>query len=377
MTLRVLHVIPDLPMGGAPRLVLDLLRGLQRQDDLEVHLCTLGPESATFGPLHGARTITHLGGGRSSPLSPGFFRAARALRRLVRQIRPSIVHSHLWPASIICAVALANIRAHHVCHVHDRRDWLSSPRLKARARRVLYRLALAGDRTSFIAVAVAVKEHVCRHLRIPASRVHVVLNGIDTELFKPAPLEPHDSCVVGTAGRFTPEKGHGVLLRAAAELKRRGCPVSFRFAGSGSLEPAYRKQIQAEGLAGSVHMDGPVLDMPSFYRRIDLFALPSLDIEGLPIALLEAMASGRPVVSSDIGGVGELVRNGEDGVLVPAGDAIALADAIGQLVSDKALRTRFADSGLQRVTSAFTVRHMVDGVVAVYRALVPPEEWKS
>ena len=367
MTLRVLHVIPDLPMGGAPRVVIDLLRGLRRHHDLEVHFCTLGPEPAGDESSRFVATFTHLDATNYAPPSIGFIRTTQALRRLVRQIRPSIVHSHLWPATIVCAAALVGTRVHHVCHVHDRRDWLSSSRLKSRGRRLLYRAALSRDRTTFIAVAGAVKEHLCTNLHIPGARVHIVLNGIDTDLFCPSPVEPHDTCVVGTAGRFTPEKGHSVLLQAAAELKRRGCPVVVRLAGSGSLETAYREQILSGGLADTVHIDGPILDMPSFYRQIDLFALPSRGIEGLPIALLEAMACARPVIASDIGGVSELVRDGEEGLLVPAGDAIALADAIGRLASNGTLRMRFAESGHRRVMSAFTIKHMADAVVAIYR----------
>jgi glycosyltransferase involved in cell wall biosynthesis len=224
--------------------------------------------------------------------------------------------------------------------------------------RRLTRAALALSRPAYVAVSQAVKDYSCVNLAIRPEQVRVIYNGVDLTEFSPDGhngRSPHNGrTVIGMAARFSAEKNHDGLLTAAAELARRGVDFELRLAGEGGLRPQCKKRAAALGIAERVRFLGMVEDVPRFLDDLDVFVLPSLR-EGLPMTILEAMAMGVPVVATGIAGVPEVVRHGENGLLVPPGDPTALADALACLAGDEPLRRRLGRNALVTVREGFSV----------------------
>jgi glycosyltransferase involved in cell wall biosynthesis len=174
--------------------------------------------------------------------------------------------------------------------------------------------------------------------------------------------------VVGTVANLKAHKGHRYLLSAAV-LIRRSCPdVRFVLVGRGPLEDELRQQARRMGLDGTVIFTGFREDAARIASIFDVFVLPS-EHEGLPIALVEAMALGRPVVVTDAGGNAEVVRNERDGLVVPTKSPKAIAEAVVSLLRDDGLRSRMADAATQR-SMAFDIAHVVPKVERIYERLV-------
>jgi glycosyltransferase involved in cell wall biosynthesis len=175
--------------------------------------------------------------------------------------------------------------------------------------------------------------------------------------------------VLGTLALFRPRKGLDVLLDALAKLRREGLPVRLRAVG-GFETPEYERQIKTLadqlGLVDAVEWIGFADDVDREFARMDLFVLPSLFGEGLPMVVLEAMAAGVPVVATRVEGVPEAIRDGRDGLLAEPGDPFSLARAIGRVVRGEVDWTALRTSGLRRHADAFSDRSMAAGVAEVY-----------
>jgi glycosyltransferase involved in cell wall biosynthesis len=194
---------------------------------------------------------------------------------------------------------------------------------------------------------------------VSSEKIRLIHSGVDPEPFRiPPPLDGDTSApVIGTAAVLEERKGHRFLLQAAAELKRQGHRLSYRIAGDGSQKGELEALARRLGLQEEVVFLGFVSDVPAFLASLDIFVLPSL-FEGLGVAALEAMAAARPVVASGVGGLRELVADGETGLLVPAGDAAALARAIARLVSERERARKMGANGRSRVEKYFTMEQM-------------------
>jgi len=195
--------------------------------------------------------------------------------------------------------------------------------------------------------------------------------GTDPELFKPLPAFPERPFTIGYIGRLVEEKGIHILLDALAQLPK---TAHLRLLGSGPQREALAAQTEQLGLTDRVTFDAQIasVDVPPYYHQLDVLALPSLTRpnwkEQFGRVLVEAMASGVPVVGSDSGAIPGVV--GDGGLIVPEGDATALADALRTLMDDPAQRASLAAQGRQRVIDHFTHAQVAADTVAVYRALV-------
>jgi glycosyltransferase involved in cell wall biosynthesis len=188
-------------------------------------------------------------------------------------------------------------------------------------------------------------------------------NGVRAELGIPDGVP-----LVGTVANFKPHKGQEHLLRAAAIVRRRIPDARFVLVGVGPREGQMRREADQLGLDGAVIFAGFRDDAPRVMRAFDVFVLPS-ENEGLPIALLEAMAQGRPVVATRVGGTPEVLQHGVQGLLVPPGSPEQLADAITTVLGDRAMRERMGDAGRSR-SSEFDIRKTVGRMETVYQELL-------
>jgi colanic acid/amylovoran biosynthesis glycosyltransferase len=214
-------------------------------------------------------------------------------------------------------------------------------------------------------------------------QLELVYCGIDVRHFAPRPAgaRPGPPHVLSSA-RLVPKKGLTYLVEACRILAGRGVALRCTIAGSGPLESALRRQVEAAGLADRVTLTGRPLtqeQIPAFMHGGDLYCLPCVraddgDIDGLPQMLMEAMACGLPVVSTPVAGIPDLVADGRTGVLVPPKDPAALADALEALIGDPARAARLAEAGRAHVRERFDIATCLEPLLERFRRhLAPPE----
>ena len=217
-----------------------------------------------------------------------------------------------------------------------------------------------------------------RSLGVDPARLGLLVGGVDPDLFRPDPSrapEP-DRPILGTSGRLKPIKGFDVALEATARLRAAGLRPRLLVAGSGPDERRLRERASALALRDAVEFlgDQPRQAMPAFYRRLDLYLQPSVEVrheatgvaqeESMGRAILEAQASGVPVVASRTGGIPDVVENGTTGVLVPPKDAARLAEAIAVLVADPERRRQLAATARRVVEERFSWEAVVEATEA-------------
>jgi glycosyltransferase involved in cell wall biosynthesis len=291
----------------------------------------------------------------------------RRLRRLVSERDIDLVHTHMPLPAAAARLALPRPRP---ALVHTEHNLWARYRLPTRlANRATYRRNAA---------VIAVSDGVAASIRSTVP-VEVVVHGIDRDRVRPGDAAARAAArqrlgldagapVVGTVGNFTAKKDHATLLAATARLTGAHPGLRLVLVGSGPLEAELRARADELGLDGTVLFAGSRDDVFDLLPALDVFTLSSR-FEGLPIALLEAMASGVPPVATRVGGIPEVVTDGEDGTLLAPGDPGALAAALDALLADPARRADLGARAAARA-AAFDLSHAVRRIEAVYdRAL--------
>jgi glycosyltransferase involved in cell wall biosynthesis len=385
---HVVRIIARLNVGGPARQVILLDERLRHLGwtSLLVH-GEVGPREDTLEPAALARGVTTLKlpelGRRVRPWSDlvAFVRIVRLLFRA----RPDVVHTHTAKAGAVGRLAAAVYNStrspHQRClvvhtfhgHVFEgyfgpRETWLIRHAERA----------LAGLSDRIIAISERQRTDLTERVRVaPRSRVAVVPLGLELDGFlHPAPraaarqrlgLSP-DAVVVGFIGRLVPIKRPELLLSAFETVARRCSHVELLVVGDGELRPALEAQVRASGLSNRIVFAGWRHDLDTVYGALDIVALTSRN-EGTPVALIEAMASGLPVVATDVGGVSDLVEHETTGLVVPAtDDGGAIAVALIRLTGDRAERTRFGEAGRARVFSRHGADRLASDLDRLYRA---------
>ena len=354
--IHVLHVVPGLGPGGMELVMAGVIRGLS--DGMRHSIaCLKGePEIAESLP---PQTDIHCF--RSRPNEP---QLPARLGRLIRALRPSVIHARNWGAWPDTAVGrlLAPPPVPLIFSFHGLGRAGYMPLRRRAASRILVRMT-----SHLFTVSLQSKRMLMARWGWPEGKVQVIPNGVDTERFRPAdrPRRP-GPVVVGSVGNLRPVKNHALLLRACAELARRGLRVKVRIAGEGELRAELQALADALGLGGRVELPGRVRDVPGFLHGLDVFVLSS-DSEQHPNALNEAMACGLPCIATDVGSVEEILAGGEYGCIVPPGDVAALTAGLERLIRDPALRRRLASAGRRRVCEHYSLRKMLTAYEEMYR----------
>jgi sugar transferase (PEP-CTERM/EpsH1 system associated) len=309
------------------------------------------------------------------------FSCYRALRRLLRQLRPAIVHSRNMAAleSQLCSVGLAGVKRVHGEHGREIND-LDGSNWKYLLLRRFMRLFVH----RYIAVSKDLENWLVAKVGVRAENVRQIYNGVDHHRFAPGTVKPlallpalwrgHDGIVVvGTVGRLTPVKDQQSLLRAVARLRLDDPDLGERLrlliVGDGPLHATLRQLLEQLSLQDVAWLAGDRKDVPELLQAMDIFVLPSLG-EGISNTVLEAMASGLPVVASAVGGNVELVKDGFNGALVPAADPATLAAAIATLAKNSQLRVRQGVNARQFVCEQFDWGRTVGAYIGVYDELL-------
>lgn len=367
---NVLHVIRP-AAGGMKRHLIDLLRYTDRSrfrlmvagpgGDLAAQVAAAGgeffpvPFKGELDPLHDCCAVVRLS-------------------LLLRRWRVAILHAHGSKAGLVGRLAgvLAGTPV-RILTVHNSIFYAEWPGYKKRFFALAENL-LARSTNRIITVSEALRREYIAQERLQPERVVTIYNGINPEEFRVGESRavlrsrlglPVDAQVVGTVARLAPQKGVRYLIEAAGLLPPGRQPF-FVIVGDGPLR-AELERLAAAFAGGKFFFTGRREDLPALLNAFDLFVLPSLT-EGFGLAALEAMAASLPVVATAVGGVPEVVVDGETGLLVPPRDAAALAAAIERLLGDPELAAKMGRAGRERVTKLFTIERMTSAVMALYEA---------
>jgi sugar transferase (PEP-CTERM/EpsH1 system associated) len=301
-------------------------------------------------------------------------RAFATLVRCLRRVGPHIVHSRNWGTfDAVLAARLAGVRA--VVHGEHGRDIADPEGRDPRRNRV--RRLVSPMVTRFVTVSTDLWRWLVQDVRVPARKVVTICNGVDTVRFVPADrlaaraslgLAPEQP-LVGTVGRLDPVKDQAGLVRAFARVRGQNAVPALVIAGEGPCRGDLTDLIATLGLSGHVFLLGERHDVPRVLAALDLFVLPSI-AEGISNTVLEAMATGLPVVATRVGGSPELVADGVNGSLVPRADPDALAAAIGRYMGDARLRSLHGEASRRRAVTEFSVGRMCAAYGQLYEGLV-------
>jgi glycosyltransferase involved in cell wall biosynthesis len=306
------------------------------------------------------------------------------LLRLMRRVQPDVVHTHTAKAGALGRVAAALYNGArsprrrclivHTFHGHVMHGYFGS--VANRLVRVTERgLASVTDRV--VTISDRQRQDIVARYRIAAAaKVRVVPLGFELEPLLDLPEAelarrllgvPSDALVIGFIGRLVSIKQPLALVDAFAGLSKSHPHAVLLVVGDGDLRPAVERDVARRGLTRQVVFAGWREDLPTIYAAVDIVALTSRN-EGTPVALIEAMAAARPVVATDVGGVADLVEDGDTGFIVPLDDQRALIDALGRLASDPEERRRLGQNGRARVLAGYRADRLADDLDRLYRS---------
>lgn len=367
--LKVVHMVLSLDVGGLERLVLDLTREGKRLGHEITILClerpgTLAPDAEGLG----SRIIcTH----KKPGLRPS---TVGSIRSVLREVQPDVVHSHTIAALFYGGPAAWSAGVPLMVHTEHSNNvgWESS-------RRKAWLWWLAGSfARRFFCVSRDIADELERGRVIPRSRLRVMMNGIDTvRVARPTDTAglrrslgiPAAAPVIGTVGRLNPVKRQEVLVRAFARLRAAIPDAHLVLVGDGPSRDELRGLVAQLGVEDSVHFAGYQAEPERFLQIMNVFALTS-GMEGLPLSILEAWAVGLPVVASAVGGVPDLIAEGEDGFLFPSGDEEKLAAILADLLRNPERARQIGNAARRKVTEQYDLRRMADDYDREYRELL-------
>ncbi len=352
--MKIVHAVYSLEMGGAEVLVAQLCR-IQRAEGHDVSVCaysTLGSvgealraegfEVRVLGEAPPARTILRY-------------------LQLFRRLRPDVVHCHNPAPTLQAAIGgrLAGAK-----RVLSTRHSLVAPPYDMAAERKFNLVA------SFCDWIVGICEITCENLRgtplAPKKKIVRVYNGVPPMERVPQSSLNRSGFTIVFIGRLAPVKDLGTLIRAVALAAQRVPDLKLWVVGDGPSRSELKSLTRELGAGEHVQFHGQQMETAAFYSAADLFAMSSIS-EGLPMSLLQAMSLGLPAVATDIGGLAEVIRLAQCGLLSPTGDSQAMADNIVRLAEDAELRTQCSQHAIEAYKAQFTLEQMNAGYMKLYR----------
>jgi glycosyltransferase involved in cell wall biosynthesis len=346
----VLFCIPSLEVGGSERHLVSLASAVVEAGGRAL-LAALRGGGPLAAAARQAGVDVRVLGRRERRVDVG---ASRQLGGLIRDWRPEVVHCCLFGFDLLAALPARLLGVPLVVGARrELADWMAGRHLAVQS---------AGNRFCHVLVCCseAVRQRVLAREGVDPASVAVIRNGVDVERFRPDlrrratgrqrwGVKPHQRCVV-TVANIEPEKGYPALLEAARQVLRVDPEVRFLWAGEGRSRDRLLEAVRVAGLNSRVRLVGHVEDVAELLCAGDVFALASQS-EGLPNALLEAMASGLPVVASRVGGIPEVVETDRNGLLVAPGRAAALAEAILRLCRSPEWASSLGQAARQRMAA--------------------------
>jgi glycosyltransferase involved in cell wall biosynthesis len=382
---RVLRVIARLNMGGPALHVAYLTHGLRERGydtTLVAGSLARGEDSMEFVARELGIEATHLPELRRDIAPIRDLQATLRLAQLIRRLRPDILHTHTAKAGAVGRTAASLVGdarppiVVHTFHGHVLRGYFG-PRLSYGFRLLERWLAKRTD--ALVAVSPEVRDELVRLGVAPAEKFTVVRVGIELA-GRVADIDGRaetrrllgiadESFTVGWVGRMTGVKRTSDVLLAFKRLRERGVDAVLCMIGDGPERGQLERRAHELGIMKRTLFLGYQEQVAPYYAALDAMILPSGN-EGTPVSAIEALAAGRPVVATRVGGLPDVVREGEDGFLVSPGDVDELADRLERLAADEELRRRMGEAGRERVLPRYSVERLIDDVDALYRSLL-------
>lgn len=372
---RIAYVIGELGKGGAEYQLYELLRGLDRTR-FEPAVFALATGGYWAGPMRELGIPVHEFAARGSADAGRLLR----LRRALRAFAPRILHTVMWSGNSYGRLAATGLGIPILLTAE--RNVIARPGWQIAIERVLDRMT-----DTYLVNCHAIADGLVHRQGLPPQKMCVIHNGIDLArlpAFTPDRVVARTAAgfdparrLVAQVGRLAEQKDYPTYLRAAAALAPAFPDVDFLVVGEGGLRDELAALAASLGLGDRVRFTGLRHDVPALLAGVDVLALTSL-YEGLPNVVIEAMATGAVAVATDVGGTGELIVDGETGVLVPPRRPEAVADAIAPLLRDPARAERLRLAARRRIESEFSLEAMVRRTTAVYvdrlraRGIEPP-----
>lgn len=365
----VLHVLEALE-GGTARHLADVVRtvaGVRHAVVVPPRRSAGVTDTAAVAAMEAAGAAVHRVPMRRAAADPVNAAAVARVRRLVAALHPDVVHGH---SSVGGAIARLATWRSPVARVY-------TPNGIARGRLALHAERALGRRTDVLVAVSPSEARLAASLGlVPAARVAVIPNGIDPD---PPPADgapelrvlvgvPPGTPLVGCVARLVPQKAPEDFVRAAALVAARHPTAHFLLIGTGPLQGAVDREVDAAGLWGRFHQVRFLPNAAACMGQLDVFVLPSR-FEGAPYTPLEAMRAGVPVVLTDVVGNRDTVEDGVSGLLVPPGDVAALARTVGTLLADRELAARLGRAGRERVRERFSLAAMASALGDLYARL--------
>lgn len=385
--IRVLRVVGRLNVGGPSIHVVNLAAGLD--PDRFEHLLVVGRESRAEGSMLDYALSRNVWPRRIEEIVTSFSlapRDAKALKRLfslMRDYRPHIVHTHTAKAGLLgrLAARLAGVPiVVHTFHGHVLHGYYG-PAQNWALRKMERTLAWLSDR--LVTVSEQVKKDLVDYKVAPAERITVIPLGLELEPFLNAEARrgefrrelglKDEEKLVGIVGRLFPIKNHALFLEAAARIVAANPTARFVIVGDGSLRMALEKQARQLGIDMRVRFIGWRSDLPRIYADMDVLVISSNN-EGTPLSAIEAMAAGCPVVATRVGGVPDLISDGQNGRLVDPGDANGIGEAVLDLLRDPQAAKEIGRSAMNSARDRFHVKRLVGDIERLYRELLDKKE---
>lgn len=361
LPIPVLLMVRSLGVGGTERQLTETARFLDRSL-FAPHVACLSAQGMRLDELQTSE-VPLLQIPVSSFLSLSVLRGHRVLQHYIRRRRIQLVHTFDVPMNLFgvpssrlggSPVVLSSQRAHRELTPFAGRQLL----------RVTDRIA-----DGIVVNCEAMRRHLEQDEGVPARKLHICYNGIDTKVYHPAPAERPEMLrggpVIGVVCALRPEKGLDTLLKAFAAILPQYPDARLAIVGSGSEETALQQMAASLGIGNATHFEPATRKVAEWLRCIDIFVLPSLS-EALSNSLMEAMACGCCPVASEVGGNPELVIDGRTGLLFPPGNAPALAARLRDLVGNESARRNMAAAAATRIATDFTHRAAATRMGEIY-----------
>jgi glycosyltransferase involved in cell wall biosynthesis len=296
---------------------------------------------------------------------------ARKVAELAKRENYRLIHTHTPRAALLGRFTALLTGLPMVHHMHSPTDADTETGWRNMRNALAERLSLLRVR-KLIAVSRSLEQYLLKK-GYPPSRVCTVSNGVAIRDRTRMPLHDKGPITIGSVALYRPRKGLEVLLRTLALLRERG--YAFRLHAVGPFETdeyheTIRKLVNELGLMDDIHWTGFTDDVGAEFSNMNIFVLPSLFGEGMPMVVLEAMATGLPVVSTRVEGIPEVVRDGQDGLLVEPGSSDALADALERFATGSVDAETMGDSGWHRQRERFSDLAMAQGVAGIYHEIL-------
>jgi glycosyltransferase involved in cell wall biosynthesis len=363
---RVLHVIDSLDLGGAQTFLLDLVTHLDRSR-YDPEVASMHGRGVYAAAFETAGITTHV-------LSPKKWPPYYVLNfwNLLRRERYDILHFHLFGANL-CAKPLAIAQGHPAIVVHDQCNDASRERNPL----LLAADALANRGVSrIIAVSGSVRRYLSDREDVPDSNLTMIPNGIDASAFYPATGDqrkearralgiPFSAFVIGGIGRLVEQKNFDLFLEVALRTINVHPEVLFVIAGTGPLERQLREKLESSGHGASIRFLGHVTDRPGLFHALDALLMTS-DFEGTPMALLEAMACGLPVVASSVDGIAEVCTDNRDGLLVSPRNLKGFCSNVDRMIRDPEMRSSLGKNARGTILERYEISSLVRRIESLY-----------